>query len=159
MDAPLPRTDLEWKNYFKEKLDDPVTDFVATTTSMLIAIREASAKDKVRLAPKFGGFLRRLRCAARIDLTKGILQQLEITSTQHVASLVMKRLFKTAADIAVLNRHFALAGRDATEKYTAAAAFALDNAPGEVTRYADLYNWYDAELKRRVDQLKDEIRR
>jgi hypothetical protein len=157
MNRPLPQTDLEWKNYFREQLDDPGTDFVAVTTTMLIAIRDASTENKPRLAPKFGGFLRRLRCSARVDLTKGILEQLKITSTQHVASMVMKRIFKTAADIAVLNRHFALAGRDATEKHTAAALLALDDAPGVVKRYADLYDWYNDELKRRVDQLKTEL--
>lgn len=132
---------------------------MAATTAMLVAIRDASAEDKTRLAPKFGGFLRRLRCTARVDLTKGILQQLGITSTQHVASMVMKRLFKTAADIAVLNQHFALAGRDATEKHTAAASLALDNAPDVVQRYAELYSWYNDELKRRVDHLKSELGR
>lgn len=159
MDEPLPRTDLEWKNYFKEQLDDPGADFVADTTAMLVAIREANAEEKIRLAPKFGGFLRRLRSAARIDLTKGILQQLELTSTQHVAFMVMKRLFKTGADVAVLNRHFALTGRDASEKHTAAASLALDNASDEVKRYAELYNWYNAELTRRVKALKNQIGR
>lgn len=68
--------------------------------------------------------------------------------------MAMKRAFGAGASTDALDHHFALPGRDASEKQVDAARLALTNNPGEVARHAKLYLWYCDELKRRVARLK-----
>lgn len=86
----------------------------------------------------------------RVELTKGLLAELDVESTQHVARRLMHAAFGCAVSTAWLDDAFAQPGRRATAKYVAAAEQAAAARPQVVARYAALYAWYQRAQRRAV---------
>ena len=144
----------EWKEYFRREMHDTECKFESTVQAMLQGIREAEPKDRPALAASFGGFVRSHQSGARLVLAKAMMEQLHITTTQHVACMVMKTVFGTAASTNTLDACFAKSGRTANEKHVETARQALHQHPDQVKRYAGLYRWYCGALNRRIKVIK-----
>lgn len=87
-----------------------------------------------------------------------MIEQLHITTTQHVACMVMKTVFGTAVITKILDACFAKSGRTVNEKHMEAARQALHQHPDQVRRYAGLYRWYCGALNRRIETIKTTAR-
>lgn len=150
--------DHEWKQYFRRGFEDRGL-FTATVVGMLRDIRGASPKDRPACSASFGGFVRNCRTHIRIVLARAVIEQLGITPTQHVASFVMKWLFGVAASTTTLDWFFADPGRNASVKHMKQARVLLGARGDQVSRYQGLYQWYCAELQRRIGRIRGRQKR
>lgn len=150
--------DRDWKERFRAWLYHPAYQFEPVVRSMLLDIREAEQKDRPALAASYGGFIRSHQGGARIILAKAMMEQLHITTTQHVAFFVMKEVFKSAASTEALNASFAKSGRTANERHMTAARKVVHARQDQVGRYAGLYRWYCRLLDRRLASIKSSLR-
>jgi hypothetical protein len=142
----------EWMTKCEHCFVDPV--FKAFVRDQLAAIHNATTtQEKARFAGRFGGYLRSLRSAARLELAEALMRELAIARTQHVAYMLMKQAFGEAAETATLDR-FAKPGRDASEKHMEEARVAAAAQPRVLARYAGMYHWYVERLALHIARLK-----
>jgi hypothetical protein len=142
----------EWMTKCEQCFADPV--FQAFVRDQLAAIHNATTmQEKGRFAGRFGGYLRSLRSAARLELAEALMRELAIEPTQHVAYMLMKQAFRRAAETATLDR-FAKSGRDASEKHMEEARVAAAARPRVIARYASMYQWYVDRLDLHIAKLK-----
>jgi hypothetical protein len=148
--------DTDWKRLVTNRHEN--VKFRRFMRSYIAEISEAAEADDIKAFPRavayWGGFLRRERMGARITLAGELMAQLQIVPTLHVAKWVMRQTFGQAASNAVLDRVFAIPGRDATEKHMDAARSTLHQHQWQVARYRGLYRWYIAALRRTARQVK-----
>lgn len=142
----------EWVASCSGRFDS--VEFAKAVEAHLAAIRDApTIRDRAREAGRFGGFMRAMRSAARLELAKAMIRELEVEPTQHVASMLMLRAFEQAAETATLD-YFAKPGRDASKKYMDAARTAAAQQPGVIARYGHMYDWYIDRLDLVIARLK-----
>jgi hypothetical protein len=133
--------DKEWKRLFLGALED--IEHQQAVRFHLRQIREAEELPaRQSAAGAYSGFRRSTRAWARSRLATAMMEELHITPTLHVAKFVMRRTFGMAVANDVLNHHFAMHGRDSTEKFMENARKILAAHLGQVARYGALYAWF-----------------
>lgn len=98
--------------------------------------------ERVRNKRRMTRYLALKEGEARLKLAAKLIEELGVTSTQHVGAYVMRKCFAIAARTATLDDRFAQRGRRATVKYMDEARAKVDRADAQVERYRSVYDWY-----------------
>lgn len=122
--------------------------------SMINLLKTADYAQRMKIAGKISGIMRRCKSHARAHLTAHLIEALSITPTQTVAKNTMVEVFGTAISIGDLCELFAKEGRDATVKMANEARQKLAENPEAVRECGEIYEAAIKKLKDRIEGLK-----
>lgn len=153
-------TNKQWLRRFIHRLRDP--EFTGNVEWHMRAIRAAAAAGDVSTrqscAAHYRAFLAADRGEVRATLTRAIIDELGIVTTQHVGAYIMRTCFRMGMGCDLLDHYFAVPGRDASVKYMRPARRALASRPDLALRYAALYRWYCKAQAKQAQRLKGSSR-